>query len=112
MDPIFITRKEELKDGWRFIIEVGTHEETKVGCGVTLDREYYRELTLGKFQPERLMRESFRYLLLKTSMHSVVRDLGNEFNLRNIQTMFYSYERRMKMALFGTEYPESLVNNN
>ncbi|OGE96435.1 MAG: hypothetical protein A3B10_04560 [Candidatus Doudnabacteria bacterium RIFCSPLOWO2_01_FULL_44_21] len=106
MDPIVIEKKEELDKGWRFIVEVGTHEETQVGFAVTIDKDYWQELTLGKFPPERLLRESLRFLLLKQSRNAIVRDLGNDFSLRNIQTLFYSYERRMKMALFGTEYPK------
>jgi len=106
MDPIVIGKKEELDNGWKFIVEVGTNEETMIGFGVSIDKEYWQQLTLGKFPPERLLRESFHYLLLKEPGTSVVRDLGHEFNLRSIQTIFYSYERRIKRALFGTEYPE------
>lgn len=106
MDPIVIRKKEELDNGWKFIVEVGTNEETIIGFGVSIDKEYWQQLTLGKFPPERLLRESFRYLLLKGPRTSILRDLGNEFSLRNIQTVFYSYERRIKRALFGTEYPE------
>jgi len=106
MDPIVIRKKEELDNGWKFIVEVGTNEETIIGFGVKIDNDYWEQLTLGKFPPERLLTESFRYLLLKDSKNSVVRDLGHEFNLRSIQPIFYSYERRMKRALFGTEYPE------
>ena len=106
MDPIVIQKKEELENGWWFIVEIGTHGETKIGFGVSIDKDYWQQLTMGKFPPERLLRESFRYLLLKESRTSIVKDLGNEFSLRSIQTIFYSYERRMKRALFGTEYPE------
>jgi hypothetical protein len=110
MDPIVIGKKEETQDGWRFIVEVGTHGETKIGFAVNIDKEYWKQLTLGKFPPERLLKESFRYLLLKEPRTSIVKDLGNEFSLRNIQTMFYSYERRIRRALFKTEYPREIIS--
>jgi len=106
MDPIVIYKKEELDNGWKFIVEVGTHEETIIGFGVKIDKDYWQELTLEKFPPERLLKESFRYLLLKESKNFIATELGHEFNLRSIQPIFYSYERRMKRALFKTEYPE------
>lgn len=106
MDPIAIVNKEELENGWRFVVEIGSHEETKVGFGVQVNKDYWQELTLGKFPPERLVKESFRYLLAKEPKTSIIRDLGNNFSLQNIQTMFYSYERRMRRALFGKEHIE------
>ncbi|MDP2736122.1 MAG: hypothetical protein Q8P12_08065 [bacterium] len=107
MEPVIIQRKEDTEQGWRFIIEIGRHEDAKVGFAVTVDRDYFTQLTLGKHEPERLVLETFKYLLAKeTTKTAVVRELGNTFNLKDVSERYYSYERRMKMALFGTEYPE------
>lgn len=107
MDPVIIQRKEETEQGWRFVIEVGRHEDVKVGFAVSADREYVKELTLGKHEAERLIAETFKFLLAKEfTKTALVRELGNSFDLRDVAARYYSYERRMKMALFGTEYPE------
>jgi hypothetical protein len=107
MEPVIIQKREEVENGWRFVVEVGTQEEYRVGFAVHIDREYWQKLTLGKFPPERLIQETFRFLLAKEiTKTAVLRELGNSFNLKDISPHYYSYERRMKMALFGTEYPE------
>lgn len=108
MDRIVIQRKEEREDGWRFVVEVGIHEGDKVGFSVSVSKEYWQELTFEKFSPERLLKETLRFLFAKeTTKTAVVRELGNSFDLKDVQTHYYSYERRMKMALFGTEYPKA-----
>ena len=107
MDPILIQRKEEVENGWRFIVEVGGQAEYRVGFSVSVDRDYWQELTLGKYSPERLVQETFHFLLAKeTTKTALVREIGNSFNLRDLLNIYYSYERRIKMALFDTEYPE------
>lgn len=111
MDPVVIQRKEETENGWRFIVELGTHEENKIGFAVSIDREYWQNLTLGKFPPEFLVRETFRFLLAKEGIKTaLLRSVGHHFDLRDIAEHYYSHERRMKMALFGTEYPEREMN--
>ncbi|MDP4007524.1 MAG: hypothetical protein Q8P55_02975 [bacterium] len=107
MEPLVIQRMEETNEGWRFIVEIGRQDAVKIGFAATLDRDYWKELTFQKHSPERLIQETFRFLLAKeVAMTAVVRELGNSFNLRDIPTHYYSYERRMKFALFGTDHPE------
>ncbi len=107
MDPIVIQRKEETDKGWRFIVEVGRQAEYRVGFSVSVDKDYWQKLTLGKHSSERLVQETFRFLLAKeTTKTALIREIGNSFNLRDLPNTYYSYERRMKMALFGTEYPK------
>ena len=108
MGHIVIQRKEETNNGWRFIVEAGSTGDTKVGFAILVDEEYWRKLTFGKFPPERLLKETLKFLFAKeTTNTAVVRELGNSFNLKELSDHYYSYERRMKMALFGTEYPEA-----
>ena len=107
MGHIVIQRKEETNNGWRFIVEAGSTGDTKVGFAILVDEEYWRKLTFGKFPPERLLKETLKFLFAKeTTNTAVVRELGNSFNLKELPDHYYSYERRMKMALFGTEYPK------
>lgn len=108
MDPIIIQRKEEKENGWRFIVEVGTYGGDKVGFAVFVNKEYWQSLTLEQFPPERLLRETFKFLFAKEiTKIAMVRELGNSFDLQDLPNHYYSYERRMKMALFGTEYPKT-----
>ena len=109
MDLSVIERKEEVENGWRFIVEIGVQEEYKVGFAVLIDREYWKELTLEKFPPEQLLKETFRFLFAKEMTKiGIARELGNLFDLRkDLPSHYSSYERRIKMALFGTEYPKS-----
>ena len=108
MDSIVIQRKEEVENGWRFVVEVGSTGDTRVGFAVLVEKEYWQDLTLERFSPERLLKETFRFLFAKEiTKTAVVRKLGNYFDLRNLPDHYYSYERRMKMALFGTEYPKA-----
>lgn len=107
MEPVVIQRVEETENGWRFVVEVGRQDEVKVGFAVLADKEYWQQLTFEKFPPERLVRETFKFLLAKEAAKTtLVRELGSSFDLRDIPAHYYSYERRMKLALFGTEYPE------
>lgn len=107
MDSIVIQRKEETENGWRFVVEVGTQGEYKVGFAILIDKEYWQKLTFGKFPPERLLKETLRFLLQKeTTKTALVREMGNSFDLKDLLSHYYSYERRIKMALFGTEYPK------
>ena len=108
MDSITIQQNEETENGWRFVVEVGSISDNKVGFAIFVDKEYWQKLTFGKFPPERLITETLRFLFAKeTTKTAVVRELGNSFDLKDLPDRYYSYERRMKMALFGTEHPEA-----
>jgi hypothetical protein len=107
MEPVIIQRVEERDNDWRFIVEVGAQEGDKVGFSITVEKKYWQELTLERFPPEQLLKETLKFLLAKeTTKTAVVRELGNSFHLKTIAANYYSYERRMKMALFGTEHPK------
>jgi hypothetical protein len=107
MEPIVIQSVQETDSDWRFVVEVGLHGGGKVGFGITVEKDYWQELTFGKFPPERLLRETLKFLIAKeTTKTAVAREMGNSFHLRKVAEHYYSYERRMKMALFGTEYPK------
>ncbi|MDO8474541.1 MAG: hypothetical protein Q7S62_03310 [bacterium] len=91
MDAIHIDKKEDTADGWRFVVEVGP-DFNKIGFVVFLDKDYWTELTGGKYSPDELVTRSFRFLLAREPRTSVQRS----FHIRDIQRNFSTYEERMK----------------
>jgi tRNA nucleotidyltransferase/poly(A) polymerase len=62
---------------------------------VTLTRAAYERLTGGKVSPERLVQESFRFLLEREPKESILRS----FDLSVISNYFPAYERVIKKRL-------------
>ena len=78
MDSITIQQSEETENGWRFVVEVGSLGDTRVGFAILVDKEYWQKLTFGKFPPERLIKETLNFLFEKEKTKTaVVRELGN-----------------------------------
>ena len=94
MDAIQITKKEETADGWRFVVEIGP-DFNKIGFSVFLDKDYWNELTSGKYSPDEFVMRSFRFLLQREPRTSIMRS----FHLRDIQRHFSTYEEKMKGTL-------------
>ncbi len=61
---------------------------------VTLDEEYYRELTDGKISKAVLIKRSFEVLLKKEPKESIL----SKFNLRIINNYFPEYENEIKVT--------------
>jgi len=59
---------------------------------VTLDDEYYQNLTDGKVTKEELIKRSFEFLLKRESKESIL----SKFNLRIIKNYFPEYEGKIK----------------
>ena len=59
---------------------------------VTLDDEYYQNLTDGKITKEELIKKSFEFLLERESKESIL----SKFNLKIIKNYFPEYEDRIK----------------
>ena len=91
MDVIQITKKEETADGWRFVVEVGP-DFNKIGFAAFLDKDYWSELTDGRYSPEEFVMRSFRFLLQREPRTSIQRSL----HIRDIQRHFSTYEESMK----------------
>ncbi len=60
---------------------------------VSLEDDYYKNLTDGKTSKEELIRKSFEFLLERESKESIL----SEFNLRIIKNYFPEYEEKIKM---------------
>lgn len=83
-------RKENEKE-FRVII---SEEGSKTEHIVTLDDEYYENLTQGKIPKEELIKRSFEFLLQRESKESIL----SKFNLRIIQSYFPEYEEEIRSA--------------
>lgn len=94
MPQLSITEKKKSDAGWEFAVFVGRGEdETKHEVFVPVD--YYRNLTGGLVPPEKLVRRSFEFLLLRESKESIL----PEFELTVIQTYFPEYEIEIRKML-------------
>ena len=87
MDNVKI-KEQTSKDGdWLFIITIGDDEYK-----VSLERDYWVELTEQKLTPGQLVLNSFMFLLDREPPEAILK----EFNLRVIQNYFPEYEQVMK----------------
>lgn len=84
---IKIKKEEEIKHGWKFLVEVG-EDSRKTEHMVSLDKDYYEKLTNSRINPGELIKKSFKFLLERESKESILR----EFDLRLISQYFSEYE--------------------
>lgn len=78
----------EKKNDREFLVIVDEAE-----YNVTLDDEYYQNLTKGKITKENLIKKSFQFLLERESKESIL----PRFNLKIIKTYFPEYEEKIKI---------------
>jgi hypothetical protein len=62
---------------------------------VSLDPEYYRELTKGKIGKEALIEKSFEFLLARESKESIL----SSFNLKVIERYFPEYQAKIRINI-------------
>ena len=60
---------------------------------VSLEDDYYKNLTDGKISREELIKKSFQFLLERESKKPIL----SEFNLRIIKNYFPEYEEKIKV---------------
>ncbi len=88
MANITITRREETGSGWGYGVNIDGLE-----FEVSLDNEYYNQLTSGHISPNSLIKKSFEFLLKREHKESIFR----EFNLKDITKYFPGYEREISV---------------
>jgi len=81
------------KDEQEFMVTVA-EGDTKTEHTVTLNDDYYGDLTDGSITKEELIKKSFQFLLERESKESIL----SRFNLRVIKSYFSEYEREIKTA--------------
>lgn len=90
-DDVHIKDQEEIDDGWRFSVSVGTGT-TATRHAVTVEEEYW-ELFEDLFEtPEDLVLASFDFLLERESKESIL----PSFDLQLITTYFPEYEEELR----------------
>jgi hypothetical protein len=82
--------------GWRFEVTV-SDESASTRHEVTLDGADYERLTDGRAPPERLVRESFAFLLEREPKEAIL----GRFDLSVIGQYFADYEQELKSRLAG-----------
>ncbi len=84
-----ITIRKTNSDEFAVIVEerCGKTEHT-----VTLDDEYYRDLTQGKITKEELVKKSFEFLLDRESKESIL----SKFDMKVIKRYFPEFEREIR----------------
>lgn len=87
---INVKNKKDLGEMWMFNVEVSDDKGVS-GHFVTLDKDYWKKLTQEKYEPEKLVEASFKFLLDRESKESILRD----FNLKLINAYFGGYEREI-----------------
>ena len=90
-------QKSDTVDGWRFRVAIRDPDGSTSEHEVELTQEDYHRLTEGKVTPERLVEESFRFLLEREPKESILR----RFALPAIGRYFPEYEREIKRRLGG-----------
>jgi len=83
---------EVRKKNEREFIVIITEDETKTEYIVTLDNEYYKDLTRSKINREELIKKSFEFLLKRERKESILR----RFNLKVINNYFPEFEEEIK----------------
>ncbi len=91
MENMHVTIKEERENGWTFLVEVG-EEQNATQHSVTLEKNYYEELTGKRISPQELIQRSFEFLLKREPKESILR----EFNTRVISQYFSEYEEEIQ----------------
>ena len=86
MDKIAVKRIAESENAIEFAVSADGRN-----FKVSLDMDYYRQLTGRKIGPEKLIKKSFEFLLKHESADFIL----SEFNLKVIQQYFPEYEKEI-----------------
>ncbi len=84
MDKVKIESKQENSVGWDFVVSLSQESEYHV----SIERDYWQKLTIGKMPPEELLQKSFQFLLEREPKESILK----KFDLSVIQRYFPEYE--------------------
>jgi len=87
--------KTPIEGGWLFRVKIVDLDGSSSEHQVTLEEEDYRRLTAGKTDPERLIEESFKFLLEREPKEAIL----NRFDLTVISHYFPEYEEEIKNRL-------------
>ena len=97
MWKITVVKDKETPVEWTFEVTVfyGTDGGRMHTYDVTVEKEYYKQLTQGVMPPIALVEHSFLFLLDKESPESILAS----FNIKEINSYFPDYEKKMTALL-------------
>ena len=87
--------KSAVEGGWLFQVTVAESGGSTSEHQVTLKESDYQRLTAGKVDPERLVEESFRFLLEREPKETIL----GRFDLMVISRYFPEYKEEIKRRL-------------
>lgn len=87
--------KSVVEGGWLFHVKVTEADGSASEHRVTLKERDYQRLTAGEISPERLVEESFRFLLEREPKEAIL----SRFDLPVISRYFPEYEGELKRRL-------------
>lgn len=90
MDNIELKEQRAENARYLFVVEVGSDDKTT--HRVTLDRDYWENLTQKTLTPGQLILASFMFLLEREPKESILK----EFDLKDINKYFPEYEETMR----------------
>jgi len=96
-EEIHVTTEEQ-EGGWLFRVIIIGGDGSSTEHQVTLKEADYRRLTGGRVRPERLIEESFRFLLEREPKESIL----SRFDLTVISRYFPEYEGKIGQRLGGS----------
>ncbi|MEA1965406.1 MAG: hypothetical protein U9O41_09860 [Candidatus Aerophobetes bacterium] len=79
------------KNQQEFVVMIKEEDETREYI-VTLDDDYWQDLTQGNVTKERLIKKSFEFLLERESKESIL----PKFNLRVINRYFPEFDKEIR----------------
>jgi hypothetical protein len=79
----------------KYYVEITESEESKTVHGVTMDREYYQEMSDEIVSPEEFVKRSINFLLKRENKDSILK----EFNIRQISNYFAEYEDEIRKEI-------------
>jgi hypothetical protein len=92
MDRIEIRNKNKTPGGWEFLVAIADDRQT-LQYAVSLDEDYYNEVTNEQITPDELIIKAFKFLIRREGKHSILR----KFNLREIHKYFPDFEEMTKV---------------
>jgi hypothetical protein len=87
---------------WLYHVEItesdGSGSKTK--HKVSMEKEYYEEISNGIIGPEDFVKKSFEFLSKREEKDSILK----EFNINQIKEYFPEYENEIKKSIHGSDH--------
>jgi hypothetical protein len=94
---IIVSTLPPVNDNWKYYVEITESEGSgsKTVHEVTMDKEYYQEMSDEIILPEEFVKKSIEFLLKRENKDSILK----EFNIRQISNYFTEYEDEIRKEI-------------